>query len=87
MAGLYENNIKQLKESVIANIKDASPIIINKCFDALSILYLNEYVHYSEDIEKEESREEKEKIRKELTSTMDDWRETISIQEKWGDIH
>ncbi|VVB83395.1 Uncharacterised protein [uncultured archaeon] len=55
--------------------------LLNESVDKLSILYLKEMVRYSILFDEKKSKNEKEKIRRDLTLLIEEWEETIKSRE------
>ena len=82
-----ENEISKLRKIVINSIqhKDSYSVAIGS--DRLSLLYLDKMKDYSKRFNLEESREEKEKIRKELTSVIEEWKQIIQLRDNFESEH
>jgi hypothetical protein len=82
---LYSGSeINLLRKIVIksAKCKDRYGVILG--LDRLSLLYRDEFVNYSELLDDEKRpREEAQKLHKDLTSLMDEWRMMILLREKF----
>ena len=82
-----ENEISKLRKIVINSIqhKDSYSVAIGS--DRLSLLYLDKMKDYSKRFNLEESKEEKEKIRKELTSVIEEWKQIIQLRDNFESEH
>ena len=82
-----ENEISKLRKIVINSIphKDSYSVAIGS--DRLSLLYLDKMKDYSKRFNLEESKEEKEKIRKELTSIIEEWKQIIQLRDDFESEH
>jgi len=80
MISPYRNRIRLLRENVIEHVEEVDYETANKVFDALSFFY-------SRTIDETENKDLKKGMLEELTCRMDEWKEMIEMQEKWGEIH
>ncbi|MEK6913077.1 MAG: hypothetical protein AABW47_00190 [Nanoarchaeota archaeon] len=87
MSHLHRKEICILKIAVSNSIGRSDGYNVRICFDSLSRFYLEDYKGYSKLLDEENSQEEKEKIHKDLTSMMNDWRRIICLQERWKLTH
>jgi len=87
MISPYRNRIRLLRENVIEHVEEVDYETANKVFDALSFFYMHEFVFYSRTIDETENKDLKKGMLEELTCRMDEWKEMIEMQEKWGEIH
>lgn len=86
MTSPYRNEIDQLRQITIRSIQKADYLFVNLGFDRLSLLYKDELIFYSDLINKKESFGEKEKIRRELSSGLNEWRTMIIFRKRLKEI-
>lgn len=86
MTSPYRNEIDQLRQITIISLQRADYLFANSGFDRLSLLYKDELIFYSDLIDKKESFWEKEKIRKELSSGLEEWRTMILFRKRLEEI-
>jgi len=84
MTNGHRREINQLTQILFNSILKEKYSSASLKFDELSILYMNEFVYYSELIDKKESLEEKREIHKELSSLLKEWKKIMDLsKEVW----
>jgi hypothetical protein len=90
MISPYKNKINSLKKLLIEHIEDVDYFTADESFDNLASMYFLEFIFYSRVLDEEIAEGKDQNILKgtleELTSLMDNWREMIEMQAKWGTI-
>ncbi len=74
------SEIEQLRQIVLTSVREKDEYSMNFGLNRLSLLYLNEFLLYSKEIDETLLTTDKDKIRGKMSSMMDDWRWLIEVR-------